>query len=108
MTSCFAHRVSPRALRASGGCARAPRFPAISGESARFGNRRVTLRVLLACGVWQSGVQYSVLKRFTDDKSGVRIADFNHVEPELSFPRLGRRDGENPTPPHASGDFKWK
>jgi hypothetical protein len=59
-------------------------------------------------------VQYSVLKsqRVEEHKEegggGLRQADFSRVDEELSFPRSGRREGQHPTPPHASGDFKWK
>ena len=48
------------------------------------------------------------MRMCADGAHELREQDFYHVEDELSFPRCGRREGPNPTPPHASCDFKWK
>lgn len=53
------------------------------------------------------GTRRSVQRHAALATREIESKDFFHVSNELSFPRMGSKTPPE-TPPHASGDFKWK
>lgn len=59
-------------------------------------------------GGWeQLGVRWSVQRTTSELTRELAKDDFSHVPREVRFPRQGRKTPPE-TPPHASGDFKFK